>query len=230
MRDGSVGSSPGWYPDPGGEYDLRYHNGVDWTGDVSTDGRRHVAPLGRLSAVSDVSPASGSAPLVLAIIALCIAWIPFVSIVAAGIAVVAIIVGVRRRGDPRARNASNAAIVTGAAALALSVAGTWLGVLVLGEVQRYEDPGPYDVSDVACTESDAGTRAAGSIANRSDTSRSYTIEVTFDGEHTVSTEVDDVAPGSVMSFAVVEDLRFDDLRCAVDAVNGPLPFGLDVGL
>ncbi len=39
-------SPQGWYPDPLGRYDHRWFNGTSWTADVSTDGARHVDPLG----------------------------------------------------------------------------------------------------------------------------------------------------------------------------------------
>lgn len=39
-------SPQGWYPDPLGRYDHRWFNGTSWTADVSTNGARHVDPLG----------------------------------------------------------------------------------------------------------------------------------------------------------------------------------------
>ncbi|WP_040492916.1 DUF2510 domain-containing protein [Ilumatobacter nonamiensis] len=233
MQDGPVGSSPGWYPDPSGQYDLRYHNGRTWTGDVSTDGQRHVAPLptGDGHTTGDGCGAkAGKAPLVLGIIAMCIAWIPFVSVVGGGLAIAAIVLGFRRRRTPSAHDAAIVGIITGAVALILALVGTWIGVIVAAEVQQFSEPGPYTVSELHCEEIDGVTRASGSIENRSDSTRSYTIEVTFAGEHTESADVDDVEAGSTARFVVEEDLRFDDLTCEVSAVNGPLPFGLDVGL
>lgn len=226
MRDGSVGSSPGWYPDPGGQHELRYFNGVSWTGDVSTDGERHVSAL----PPPDGHRRSGKAPLVLGIVAVCIAWIPFVSVIGAGIAIVAIVIGLRRRRWPEARDAANVGIVTGGVALVLAVAGTWLAVIVLREVSRFDDPGPYDLGDLMCQEVDGVTRARGSITNRDDESHGYTIEMTFDGERSGTATVDDVAPGASASFVIDEDFRFDDLACEITSVNGPFPFGIDTGL
>ena len=37
---------PGWYPDPSGRFEFRFHNGSLWTADVSTNGQRYVDPLG----------------------------------------------------------------------------------------------------------------------------------------------------------------------------------------
>ena len=35
----------GWYPDPTGRFEYRFHNDQGWTADVSTGGRRSVDPL-----------------------------------------------------------------------------------------------------------------------------------------------------------------------------------------
>ena len=32
----------GWYPDPAGRFELRFHNGEVWTADVASGGRRFV--------------------------------------------------------------------------------------------------------------------------------------------------------------------------------------------
>lgn len=40
----SGSSSSGWFPDPTGRYEYRYHNGQRWTNDVSVDGVRYVDP------------------------------------------------------------------------------------------------------------------------------------------------------------------------------------------
>ena len=59
------GSSPGWFPDPTGRYEFRYHNGQRWTNDVSVDGERYVDPI-TLPAASPVggsgATATSSAP------------------------------------------------------------------------------------------------------------------------------------------------------------------------
>ncbi|MGA9275783.1 DUF2510 domain-containing protein [Ilumatobacter sp.] len=226
MRDGSVGSTPGWYPDPGGQHDLRYFNGADWTGDVSTDGERRFAPM----PTTGGNGPSGTPALVLGIVAVCIAWIPFISVIGAGVAVAAIVTGVRRRRWPSARDAANVGIVTGVVGLVLAMVGTWLAVIVLREVDRFDDPGPHDVADVVCEEVDGVTRASGSITNLDDERRSYTIEITFDGDRSETALVDDVEPGETTSFVLDEDFRFDELSCSVTDVKGPYPFGIDTGL
>ena len=82
---------PGWYADPSGRFEYRFHNGSTWTADVSSGGQRFVDPLGR----SPTPPASvlprahdrrnatawRSAVDVLGIVAISIAWMPFIVVV-----------------------------------------------------------------------------------------------------------------------------------------------------
>src|SRR6056297_2060917 len=92
---------PGWYPDPTGRYAHRFHNGRDWTADVADGGRRYVDPLGAaMPPASDVTtvagarngPATGS--MVLGIIAVTIAWLPFLVVLGVLLAAVAIPLGI----------------------------------------------------------------------------------------------------------------------------------------
>jgi hypothetical protein len=224
--DRSVGYAAGWYPDPVGVHELRYHNGQSWTGDVSTDGVRHVSPI---PAAPDSNP-TGTAALVLGIVSLCIGWIPFLGIVAFGTSIAAVTIGLRRRRFPRARGAANAGLVSGLAGFVFAIGGTWFAFVIIDAVERYEDPGPYATELVECTEVDGVTRAHGSISNLDDGTRRYTIEVTFDGDRSETVEVADVAPGDTASFVVEQNLRFDELVCEVISVKGPRPFGLETDL
>jgi hypothetical protein len=222
QEDRSVAYTAGWYPDPVGVHELRYHNGVSWTGDVSTDGVRHVSPIPPAPAAER----SGTAALVLGIVSLCIGWIPFVSVVGFGTAIAAVVIGLRRRRFPSARSASDAGIVMGATGIVFAIVGTWLAFLVVDAVADYEDPGSHTVELTACAEVDGITRADGTITNLDDSRRSYTVEVRFDDDRSDTVEVDDVGPGDTASFVVEQDLRFDDLDCQVASVKGPRPFGL----
>ena len=221
----SVAEMAGWYPDPVGAYELRYHNGQTWTGDVSSGGVRHVSPI----PPAPEAERSGTLALVLGIITLCIGWVPFISVIAFGTGLAAVIVGLRRRHSTKNRSAANLGIVTGAVGLLFAIAGTWLALVIVDAVVEYDDPGPHQVELTTCGEVDGITEARGTLTNLDDRTRSYTIEVTFDGERAESTQLDDVESGTTASFAVEVDLRFDELDCAVTAVNGPRPFGLDVG-
>ena len=220
----SVAYTAGWYPDPVGVHELRYHNGSAWTGDVSDGGVRHVSPI----PPAPGGQPGGTAPLVLGIVSLCIGWIPFVSVVAFGTAIAAIVIGLRRRRFASARSAANAGVVMGAVGFGFAIVGTWLGFLVVDAVARYDDPGAHEVVLTACGEVDGITRADGTITNLDDDTRTYTIEVVFDSDRSDTIEVPDVEPGDTAPFVVEQDLRFDDLDCRVSSVKGPRPFGLDL--
>ena len=53
----------GWYPDPTGRFEYRYHNDRHWTADVSTNGQRYVDPLpAPVAGRADRSPHRPPAP------------------------------------------------------------------------------------------------------------------------------------------------------------------------
>jgi hypothetical protein len=53
-------TAAGWFPDPTGRFEFRYHNGERWTNDVSVDGERYVDPVG-ITTPGSVPAASGPA-------------------------------------------------------------------------------------------------------------------------------------------------------------------------
>lgn len=220
----------GWYSDPVGAHDVRYHNGIEWTGDVATNGIRHVSPLPQSGGAPTMPPPSdaptGTVALVFGVISMTIGWVPFVCFVAIVFAGAAIIIGLRRRRLDSARGAATAGIVTGLVGLAFCAAGIWLSIVLVQAVAAFEDPGPHEVELVSCGEVDGVTRASGTITNLGTAERSYTIEVTFDGERRQTGTVDDVPSGAQRSFDIDENLRFDELDCSIVEVNGPQPFGL----
>lgn len=220
----------GWYPDPMGDHEFRYHNGAGWTGDVASDGVRHVTPVPDLSTPrfpQRRDPRSGTVAMVFGILSMTIGWIPFVCFVAVCFALVAIVVGVRRRRYESARGAAVVGIVTGAVGLALSLVGVWLSVVLVRAVADFEDPGPHEAELTACEDVDGTTRASGVITNLDSRERSYTIVVALDDETDVDAIVDDVAAGERRAFQVDEELRFAELDCSIREVNGPRPFGLE---
>lgn len=224
MEDARVDARAGWFPDPSGAHELRYHNGTIWTADVATDGVRGISPLPD----DPGSRRTAQRALAVGLTSMCLGWIPFVSVVAFVAAVVAVILGLRARSRTRDRSTANAAIVTGAVGVAFSLVATWIAVVIVDEVARFDDPGRYDLGDVECTEVDGVTRATGMITNLDDTARSYTIEVDFDDRRSASVELDEVAPGETVSFVVDQDFRFRDPECEVSTVRGPRPFGLNI--
>lgn len=214
-----------------GVHELRYHNGSEWTGDVASNGIRQVSPLpdagGAAPMPAPDNAVSATVALVFGVISMTIGWIPFVCFVAAVFAIAAVTIGLRRRRFESARGAATAGIVTGLVGLAFCAVGTWLSVALVQAVAQFEDPGPHEAQLVGCGEVDGVTRASGTITNLDDEERSYTIEVTFDGEQAATGTVDDVPPGALRSFDIDEDLRFAELDCSIIEVKGPQPFGLD---
>lgn len=227
--DGFGGPAPGWYPDPGGRHDLRYYNGVRWTGDVATDGRRYVAPLTPTPDGPHPPGARGGMfALVAGVVALAIAWIPFVFVVGAILAVLAIVAGLRARREPSQRGPAVAGIVTGGTALLLAAGGCWLSVVVIQEVRRFNGVGEYEAVVNQCEEVDGSTRAVGTITNLDDDRHSYVVTVQFTPDRTAWIQVDDVGPGEVREFTVEDDFVVGSLDCAVTDVTGPFPFGVEV--
>lgn len=219
----------GWYPDPVGDHEFRYHNGSGWTGDVATDGVRHVTEIPQLTSPGFPQrrdPRSGTVAMVFGIISMTIGWIPFVCFVAAFFGVVAVVVGFRRKRFESARGAALVGIVTGLVGMAMSVVGIWLSVVLINAVADYEDPGPHEAQLTSCGEVDGSTLAVGEITNLDDRERSYTIVVELDEETTVDAVVNDVPAGERRVFQVEENLRFVELDCSIIEVNGPRPFGI----
>jgi hypothetical protein len=98
------GVHPGWYADPLGRFELRYYNGAAWTADVSSDGDRFVDPLGielgtscrhsrRWASRRSAPNGPATAAMVLGIIAVAIAWLPFIVVLGVIAAVLALVFG-----------------------------------------------------------------------------------------------------------------------------------------
>jgi len=224
-------NAPGWYPDPGDEHDLRFHNGTQWTGDVSTNGERFVAPLP--PSCPPVSRRTGTLALSAGVVALAISWIPFVGVVGIVLAIVAIVAGVRGRRFDETRGPSTAGLATGTVAVLFGIGGLALSVVIAQAVERFQNPGEYDVAIDSCDEADDVTRATGSITNRSDDTQTYIVTVDFvddddDRGEADGVTLDDVEPGATAPFVADLDFRYAELDCVVASVTGPRPFGLDL--
>ncbi len=220
----------GWYPDPVGDHEFRYHNGLDWTGDVADDGVRHVTTVparsgSRFPRRND--PRSATVAMVFGITAMLLGIVPFVCVIAAVFGVVAIVVGARRMRFESARGAATAGIVTGSIGVVLSIGGLWLTTVVLGAVADFENPGPYEIELVSCEQSAAGTRATGWITNLDDRDRSYTISVALNDTVGADALLEDVPAGERREFRAEENLRLDDVDCSIGDVTGPRPFGIE---
>lgn len=238
-----AGVRPGWYADPLRRFELRWYNGTAWTADVSRGGERFVDPLGvDVQPVTSPSAASGTgaatAAMVLGIVAIAIAWIPFVVVVGIVAALLALVfgwVGLRRVGPSGSgRSRAVVGLVTGASALVVSVIGVVLSLIVIDVYSDYIDPPPNEVTITSCELSGSRAIASGTLANLGDDESDFTVHVGFlrPGTDTpiriARATLENVSPGSVAEFEVERQVDLDDVDCSVIDVYGPLPFGLSL--
>ncbi len=241
---GTDGAAAGWYPDPTRRFEFRYFNGERWTADVAQYSNRYVDPIGTAppSFTPPPSRAMAVTALVFSLCAVAIAWLPFLFVVGAAGAIVAVILGVivlRRSarntasGQPVAIGQGMAigAICTSIAALGLCVVGFHLTRVVLREVDKLVNPGPHEVQIDRCERDDGHVVAEGSIRNDDTETHGYTITIAYrlDGERweTDSVRVIDVGAGESADFATVseaESFSSAIVTCTIDHVYGPAPF------
>lgn len=234
----------GWFPDPWGRWELRWHNGERWTADVSTDGRRFVDPYGTAGApiAAGAVERSGAAAVVLGALALTFAWMPVFVVVGLVFAGAAMVVAVRarrrlRRSGVRPPRLVNIGMALASGALVVAGLGVWLTTVFVGEVQRYTEIGPYSADVTSCVVLDGFAVAEGRIANDAAARRDYRVVVSlldqFRPIATIGALVYDVESGATGAFTVrafAGDLEASDLTCEIETVTGPLPFGIDLGL
>jgi hypothetical protein len=232
---------PGWHPDPFRRYDLRYFNGTAWTADVSSGGHRMVDPLGAQMPATGGSPVDrptasrrgtgfGLTAMILGIIAVTTAWMPFAFVAGAVCAVLAIVFGAiarrRRRAEGASSTTATVGLILGPIAMVLAVGGFALTLLVL-DVLR---PGRYEIADTSCQEVGGRQVFDGSIRNDTGRTRSYTIHVEFlragtnNVLDTASTDVNDVPGGGSAPWTVSVRNTGVAMDCRVDTVVGTFNF------
>ncbi len=242
------GVRPGWYADPLRRFELRYYNGSAWTADVSNGGDRFVDPNGievgpsgtvataRTAGRGTNTPAT--AAMVLGIIAVTIAWLPFIVVFGAIAAVLALAfgtVGVRRaRPDGVGKSRAVVGLVTGASALLVTALGVVLTVIVLDVYDAYLNPGPNETAITSCEVIGSRATATGSLTNLGDDTADFSVLVGFvrtdtdNPDRTSRAILDDVEPGETAEFEVARQVELDEVDCIVIEVTGPVPFGLAV--
>jgi hypothetical protein len=227
----------GWYPDPTGRFEYRYHNDQVWTADVSSSGQRFVDPL----PTSAGTPSTGRnglavAGMVCGITAVATTWVPFVVVVGVIAAIVGLALSIsglaRSRTTGSGRGFAIAGIVTSSCALALAVVGIILTVVLARAVERFDEPGPNEVQVTDCRATEGGEIvASGEIRNLSDSERTYTVLVELGRDGRDSVLVEDVPAGETVPFEARDrgsgTVLDEDPECRVESVNGPPPFGLD---
>jgi hypothetical protein len=240
-------STAGWHADPTGRYEFRWFNGTQWTADVSVEGQRYVdpmivsAPPSHHHVVASRPPSRTPAvlSLVFGLISITIAWIPFLFVVGVLGAIAAIVLGIvairRARAGGSGRGLAIGGIATAAGAICLCPVGVILSITVYDEVIDYTEPGPRVTEVTSCTADGSLVDVAGTIENRDDEERSYVVGVDIGDaggrRATAHVEVDDVAAGEVRKWThreFVSGLDSATVRCEVDEVTGPYPFGVDL--
>ena len=231
-----ISTPPGWFPDPLDRYDHRYFNGTTWTSDVSTGGQRFVDPLG----ISPGTPSGAGRPtngaataaVVMGSIGVAIAWIPFIVVFGAVLAVLALVFGIigikRSRSAGVGRRASIAGIVMGSVGIAASVVGVILSVVVLREVIRFVEPGEVATEVTDCSIEGRRAEVRGTVTNLDDEPREYTLFVEVGGRTEV-VEIERLRPDETATWSTVVTMSSAGADCDPDIiVQGPFPYGIEV--
>ena len=224
----------GWYPDPTGRFEYRFHNDREWTADVATGGRRSVDPLTSYTPPTKNGGRSNGiavAGMVCGIFAVVTAWVPFVAvlgIIAAIVGLALSIPALARSRERGRRGFAIAGVITSAVGLLLGVLGIVLTVVLVRAISAFDDPGPVDVTVEQCTtDGGGGVLAEVAVENLSSKERSYTIEVDLGGLDTEWIEIDDVGPGDRATAQVTGRSFGLEPDCRIVSINGPVPFGFD---
>ena len=225
--------TPGWYPDPTGRYEFRYHNGQRWTADISVDGQRYVEP-------DDASITRQPAPLpptvkgrgvaittlVLGICAVSLAWLPFVFVVGGVCGVVGLIFGIAGfTSESYGRKMLGWGTVLSVVALPLCGAGLLFTREVLDQMR---EPGPYKLTITACYWEN-GLQAQGTIENQDSLAHSYSVRLVYrsggselDAETVYVNNVASGQAGAIRSYRVAPRPQ-GDVTCDIDKVQQRLP-------
>ncbi|HEY7627042.1 MAG TPA: DUF4190 domain-containing protein [Ilumatobacteraceae bacterium] len=235
---------PGWYADPKGRFEYRYFNGEQWTSDVAANGQRYVdtspQPVppthqGQHGLESQRPPRGMAiAAFVTGLVSVVVGWVPFVFVLAAAAAVMALVFGViglktARRHDDHGRGFAITGIVLAPIGLAVCVGGFFFTLYVLDEFRDFIEPGPHQlIVDQPCTVTGARATLHGSIRNLDDHQHDYRIEVEFtsttDDTKVTTVAVRDVAADGTADWSASATIDGSSVQCRVRDVFGPFPF------
>jgi membrane protein implicated in regulation of membrane protease activity len=176
--------------------------------------------------------------MVLGIVALSIAWIPFLfvlGVIAAILALIFATVAWRRAGSTGVgRSFAVVGFATAGSALVAAVLGGILSVVVLDVYDEYLNPQPSDVAVTSCRLEGSRATMTGRLTNTGEATSSYSVRIGFvrpgtDNPHRSEVvALDDVAPGDSTTFEAQSQVDLDEVDCLILEVTGPLPFGLEV--
>ncbi len=241
----------GWYPDPAARFELRYHNGIAWTADVSTNGDRFVDPLGTQPGAAGpqhapqpgVKNGAATASMVLGIIAIGLGWLPFIFALAAISGVLAVVLGLRARRQAKTpgpqfgvgSGMATAGLVLGPLGLLACVGGLIFSIVMVTAIDRFENPAANNTSITSCERDGNDVSAQGELTNTSDDTASFTVRVSFvrpgtdNQRRQANVIVSDVEPNETRSFEAVRSVTLEEVDCIIGSVRGELPFGVDPG-
>lgn len=224
---------PGWYPDPTGRYEYRWHNGIAWTGDVAVDGRHFVDALGGQGVVAQRrGRRTAVGALVISLCSLAVAWLPVLFVLSVAGAIVALVLGGvamrRASGDAGTRGLAKGSLAVAAAALSLSVVGAFLTVQLGDELAALveQEPGEYEIVIDECSSDGSLLIARGTVDNLDESERHYDVTVSISdatGAEVArgTTSVLNVAPSGSAEFTFSDTADHEgDVTCDIVAVTG----------
>jgi Protein of unknown function (DUF2510) len=235
----------GWFPDPHERHEYRWFNGTAWTADVADEGQRLIDPHGAAPLARNARPAAADgdgngvavAALTCGLVALVFAWMPLFVVIGITLGVLGLVLGVKGRRRARlvgsGRGLALTGLISGIAALVLSVLGVVLTVSLMGAVIDFIHPGPYDAEVVSCEMNPGEIDVKASLTNRSDALRSYTLYGVVSqpsGIPDLVAHLDDVEPGATRAVTLSRiSSAPSDAGCEARlVVHGPSPWGIDV--
>jgi hypothetical protein len=209
---------------------------------VADGGERFIDPLGAAPSRGPVygQPAKrrngpATAAITCGLVAVTIAWIPFLVFVGIALAVAALwtgIVGLRRsKRVDHGRTFAIVGLVAGGAAVLLSVLGIILTVSTWRVLMDFLEPGPNDAEVVSCEVQPGALVVTGTITNEDDVTHDYTlygVVLEPDDVADIVFEVDDLAPGETREVELRRSLVAEGRCDARIVVHGPLPWGLNM--
>jgi hypothetical protein len=226
-QGGATTWRPGWYPDPAGRFDYRYHDGEQWTTSVSVDGRWLVDPSP--AGGEERPPGNGiaAAALVCGMVAMALGWLPVVFVGGAVLALAALVLGAVGLGRSRrvgaGRGFAVGGLITGVGGLLASAAGFVLTAGSFGIIGDGE-PGPHVARIEQCAVADGVATIAGTITNTGEDDAGYvvSIEVRRPGKAaayaTLRLPVRDVQPGEAAPFTFSTEVRPLAIECEITDV------------
>ena len=168
--------------------------------------------------------------MVTGIAGVALGWVPFVFVLAACSAVVAIVFGVlglkaARANDGYGRDFAIAGLALAPFALAACVGGFFFTRAVVHEFRDFVEPGPHELFvDQPCKIAGGVATLTGRIHNLDDRSHDYRIVVKFastDDSASSTAFVDNVAAGKTASWSASADISGSSISCSVTDVSGP---------